>query len=264
MEDLRSVVEPGVVPGAHVVGELGLRVFKEDGLVFGRGEALAEASVPGTDVLRTSVLATWADVLTGCVAGEAVAPRIPLTLDLEVQVVAPVRTGTVVEVAATAVRVGRTIAVTTAKFLDATSGRLLAVSFTSFVPSPDASAVFTDGFPVPVLDGRLSVAFAERIGARLLKSGVVEVPHRPDGLNAVGAIQGGLLAFAAEEAASSLSPEPVVAESLVLRYLRPFMVGPARAVATGEGPGFSVVQVSDAGADKLGLVATVRTRIPSR
>ena len=74
--------------------------------------------------------------------------------------------------------------------------------------------------------------------------GVVEVPHRPDALNGVGAIQGGVLAFSAEQAAASLADGPVLAESLVIRYLRPFMVGPARAVATGDAA-LSVVHVTD-------------------
>jgi acyl-coenzyme A thioesterase PaaI-like protein len=150
--------------------------------------------------------------------------------------------------------------VTTARFHDDATGGLLAVAFASFVPSPDPAAVFSDGFPKTVLEGRLSVPLAQRIGSRVVGLGTVEVPHRADGLNATGAIQGGLLAFAVEEAAASLADGPVVTESLVLRYLRPFMVGPAQAVATGDGPGVSVVEVSDAGAGKLGLVATVRTR----
>jgi acyl-coenzyme A thioesterase PaaI-like protein len=169
----------------------------------------------------------------------------------------------VVEVEASAVKVGRTVVVTTARFHDDATGRLLAVAFASFVPSPDPAAVFSGGFPKTVFDGRLSVPLAERIGSSVVEPGVVEVPHRADGLNATGAIQGGLLAFAVEEAAASLTDEPVVAESLALRYLRPFMVGPARSVATGDGPGVSVVQGSDAGAGKLGLVATVRTRAVS-
>jgi acyl-coenzyme A thioesterase PaaI-like protein len=260
MDHPRTVHEPDRTGTSHVVAELGLRLDHGGERFAGQGEVYAEACVPGTDVLRTSVLATWADVLTGAVAGHGVAPHIPLTLDLEVQVVAPIRLGTTVTVDASPIRVGRTIVVTSAQFSDAATGRLLATAFASFVPSPDPAAVFADGFPKVVFEGRLSVPLAERIGSRVVGPGTVEVPHRPDGLNAVGAIQGGLLAFAVEEAAASLTGAPVLAESLVLRYLRPFMVGPARAVAAGDGPGVSVVDVSDAGAGKLGLVATIRTR----
>jgi acyl-coenzyme A thioesterase PaaI-like protein len=252
--------QPDRIASSHIIAELGLRLDYDGEGVGGRAEVYTEACVPGTDVLRTSVLATWADVIAGVVAGYGVAPRIPLTLDLEVQVVAPAREGMVVKVDAASVKVGRTVVVTSAQFHEATTGRLLAVAFVSFVPSADPAAVFDDGFPRVVFDGRLSVPLAQRIGSLVVEPGVVEIPHRADGLNATGAIQGGLLAFAVEEAAAALAGEPVVAESLVLRYLRPFMVGPARAVATGDGPGVSVVQVSDVGAGKLGLVATVRTR----
>jgi acyl-coenzyme A thioesterase PaaI-like protein len=256
-----AILHQGAIPSEHIIAELGLRLDHRDGRHRGRGEVLAEACAPGTDVLRTSVLATWADVLTGGAAGDAVAPRIPLTLDLEIQVVAPVRLGTVVDVEATTVKAGRTVVVTEASFRDATTGRLLAVCFASFMPSADPAAVFPDGFPKGQFEGRLSVPLAERIGSSVVSPGVVEIPHRPDGLNAVGAIQGGLLAFAAEEAAASLAEEPVVAESIVVRYLRPFLVGPARATATGK-DGVSVVSITDVGAGKLGLVATVRSGSP--
>jgi hypothetical protein len=40
--------------------------------------------VPGTSRLRTSILATWADNLAGLLAVYAMAPRVPVTLDLDV------------------------------------------------------------------------------------------------------------------------------------------------------------------------------------
>ena len=61
------------------------------------------------------------------------------------------------------------------------------------------------------------------------------MPRRPDGLNAVGAIQGGLAAVALEEAVTSLAPTPATSSSLVVRYLRPVMQGPAVAVAVAAG-----------------------------
>ena len=244
----------------HIVSELGLHVATDGDGIGGRADVFAELCVPGTDVLRTSVVATWADVLTGFVAGRAIAPRIPLTLDLEVQVGVPARLGARIDVEASVVKVGRSVVVTSAEFRDAATRDLVAVSVASFMPSADPAAVFPDGFPTFPTHRRLDEPLAERIGSRVVEPGVVEVPHRLDGLNAVGAIQGGLLAFAAEEAAASRRSAPVVAHSLGLRYLRPFVVGPARAVATGDVPDLSLVHVSDAGAGKLGLIATARTR----
>ena len=44
-------------------------------------------------MLRTSVLATWADVVMGTAAGWAIGPRIPLTGDLEVHLLGTARPG---------------------------------------------------------------------------------------------------------------------------------------------------------------------------
>jgi acyl-coenzyme A thioesterase PaaI-like protein len=258
--DSASTAVPHAKRGVgHVVSELGLLLDRTGDPTHGRAEVLPEACVPGTDVLRTSVIATWADVVTGGCAGRAISPVIPLTLDLEVQIVAPIRIGTMVDVDSEAVKVGKRVVMTSAHFRDLATGELLAVAFASFMPSSNPADVFPDGFPTDFPVGRLAVPLAERVASVAVAPGVVEVPHRPDALNGVGAIQGGVLAFSAEQAAASLADGPVLAESLVIRYLRPFMVGPARAVATGDGA-LSVVHVTDSGSGKLGLTATVRNR----
>jgi acyl-coenzyme A thioesterase PaaI-like protein len=241
-----------------VVAELGIQSVVHEGLVIGHSEVVPEACVPGTSILRTSVIGTWADVITGIIAGYAIDPRIPLTLDLEVHILNPARVGTRIISEATPVKVGRTVTVCEATFRDEQSGEPLAVSICSFIASPDPSHVFPGGFPLlEWMDQRLTQPLAERIGSRTIAPGMVEVPHRPDGLNASGAIQGGLLAFAAEEAALSMSERTEIVESLNLRYLRPFSAGPARAVATGTGVA-SIVRLTDVGAGKLGAIATVR------
>ncbi len=241
-----------------VVAELGIQSQVHEGLVIGHSEVVPEACVPGTSILRTSVIGTWADVITGIIAGYAIDPRIPLTLDLEVHVLNPAHVGTRIVSEATPVKVGRTVTVCEATFRDELSGEPLAVSICSFIASPDPSHVFPGGFPLlEGMDQRLTQPLAERIGSRIIEPGTAEVPHRADGLNASGAIQGGLVAFAAEEAALSLSDEPHIVESLNLRYLRPFSTGPARAVATGDGV-MSIVRLTDVGTGKLGAIATVR------
>ncbi|MCK9927475.1 hypothetical protein MXD62_09875, partial [Frankia sp. Mgl5] len=60
---------------------------------------------------------------------------------------------------------------------------------------------------------RLPVPLAERVGSVVVAPGTVEVPRRADGLNAGGAIQGGLVAFAAEEAATSSTQGPTALTS---------------------------------------------------
>jgi acyl-coenzyme A thioesterase PaaI-like protein len=245
-----------------IVGELGLQYTRSGDVVSGRAEAVAEAAVPGTETLRTSIIATWADVIAGAIAGYAINPRIPLTLDLEVQVLGPARVGDLVVGESVAVKVGRTVVVCEASFRRESEADPFAIALASFIASPNPDHVFEGGFPeFTGVPGRLRVPFAERAGLRLIEPGVAEVPRRLDGLNGTGAIQGGLLALAAEEAALSLSPEPAIAQSLNMRYLRQFSIGPCRAEATGDSRA-SVVRLFDEGTGKIGAIATVRLGPP--
>lgn len=241
----------------HIVPELGLTVELDGTRGLGHAVVVPEMCVPGSSALRTSVLATWADVVTGilCIAG--VAPRIPLTLDLEVQVVDPPRAGDTVTVEAGIVKRGRTVLVTEARFLVEGAGAPAAIALASFIASPDPDHVFPADFrpPVGTRPGRLTMPFADRAGCKVAVPGTAEVPRTPGGLNSAGGIQGGLVALAAEEAVSSLADAPVYLRSLALRYLRPFAVGPARATAERHGD-TGMVRLEDAGTEKLSGLAT--------
>lgn len=241
----------------HIVPELGLTVELDGPRGLGRAVVVPEMCVPGSSALRTSVLATWADVVTGimCIAG--VAPRIPLTLDLEVQVVAPPLAGDTVTVEADIVKRGRTIMVTEARFVVEGAAAPAAFALASFIASPDPDHVFPPDFrpPVGTQPGRLTMPFAERAGCKVAAPGTAEVPRTPGGLNSAGGIQGGLIALAAEEAVASLADDPVFLRSLAVRYLRPFAIGPARATARRHGD-TGLVRLEDAGAEKLSGLAT--------
>ncbi|MEX5712976.1 hotdog domain-containing protein [Parafrankia sp. FMc6] len=240
------------------MSELGLRVAADGLEMHGRAEVVSQMCVPGSSTLRTSVFATWADVLSGAVAGQALNPRIPLTLDLEVQLHDGARQGDQIAAVATAVKIGRTVLVCETRFRNERTGALAALAYVSFIASPDPRHVFPDGFPsLAHISGQLTEPLAERIGSRTVAPGTVEVPRRPDGLNASGAIQGGIVAFAAEEAGISLVGRSVVAEALTVRYLRPIMIGPGRATAEVHGS-LAVVRIADAGAGKLTTLATAR------
>jgi hypothetical protein len=139
---------------------------------------------------------------------------------------------------------------------------IAALATASYVASPNPDGRPPNGFDL--LDAtadddrpELTVDFATRASCRTVAPGVVEVPRSPDGLNALGAIQGGLLALAAEEAAASLTPGPTLATSLSMRFLRPVLVGPARAGATRFGP-VATVEVTDAESGKPAALATAR------
>jgi acyl-coenzyme A thioesterase PaaI-like protein len=192
------------------------------------------------------------------VCSHAILPRIPVTLDLEVQLVRPGHAGTTLDVVSRPVKLGRTVAVSDAQFFESSTGDLIATSLATFVASPDPSHVMPGGFPrsIPTRTA-LGVPLAERVQRRIIEPGVVEMPRLPDGQNATGAIQGGLLAFSAEEAALSLVDEPAILTMLNIRYFRPFSIGPARATATRNGRVCNV-QLVDAGSGKTGAVVTSR------
>jgi len=240
-----------------ILAELGLSMELEGLPLRGHADVFPELCLPGTDTLRAGVLGTWADLVTGTVAAEAMDPRIALTLDLEVQVLGHASSGDRVLVEAAPVKIGRSVTVCTARFDDGSSGAPLAIAYASFMASPDLAHQWDDGFSRMSLEGRLTVPLAERLQLRSPAPGVVELPHLPDGLNASGAIQGGLLAVAVEEAARSLAGPDSQVGMLNLRYLRPFSMGPACATARRDGS-LVVVELEDVGAGKLGAVATVR------
>jgi acyl-coenzyme A thioesterase PaaI-like protein len=99
--------------------------------------------------------------------------------------------------------------------------------------------------------------FAERAGCRSRATGVVEIPMRPDGLNAAGTLNGGLLALAVEEAALSAGTgRPLT--SMGMRFVSPVRVGPAVATAEVE-DGLGSVVVCDEGRNgRLAVIATTR------
>jgi acyl-coenzyme A thioesterase PaaI-like protein len=71
----------------HVLQELGWDVQPpgdEDGRMTGSAVVFPEMYAPGTEHLRTSILAAWADVVAGYLAVQTVGPRVPVTLELDV------------------------------------------------------------------------------------------------------------------------------------------------------------------------------------
>ena len=61
-----------------------------DGLE-GEATVVPEMHVPGTDCLRASILAVWTDVLSGLLVGQVITPRVPVTLELAVDLYRPAR-----------------------------------------------------------------------------------------------------------------------------------------------------------------------------
>jgi acyl-coenzyme A thioesterase PaaI-like protein len=248
-----------------VAQELGLRARRaDDGM---RGEALVvpEMWVPGTTNLRTSVLATWTDTLTGLLALGVLRPRVPLTLDLDVHLYRPAPSEGMLRGHSQMVKAGRSVVVVAVELTDE-DGVPVAAGTASFMMAPDPNLRFPDDAPHPVYEGdepplRLLKPLAERTGCTIREPGVAALPGSKDVRNGSGLVHGGFIALVVEEAALSRTPGATLA-SMALRYLQPVRIGPAVAVAK-VARGLGRVEVRDEGNDnRLCVLATTRTFAP--
>lgn len=254
-------VDSDQVDRSHVISELGLAVQLDGDGLRGNAVVVPEMHVPGTDVLRVSVLAAWADVLTGLLSGTALAPRVPVTLDLSIDLPRVLRGTPSVAGAARILKAGRSVVVLEVSFVEEEDRRPVALGTASFMPSPDTSLTLPALRDSPSIlersPDRLTAPFAERADCVRRGDGVAELPRREDALNASNTINGGLIALLMEESALSTAPDSVLS-SLALRYLRPARVGPLVATATRHGD-VVVVAAHDTGADdRLVAAATAR------
>lgn len=244
---------------AHILHEIGFGVRRVDGGLAGQAAVYPALHVPGTERLRTSVLAIWVDTLCGLMAAESTAPSVPVTVELDVHLYQPAPGSGVVSCTGTLLKRGRTLYVASVD-VTAPDGSPLAAGAASFVTSPDPSVRLPPDFAsdVPAAAGRLPVPLAERAGCERRGDGVAVLPRSEDGLNSSRTVNGGLIALAAEEAILSLAPGRTLC-SLGLRYLQPVRVGPLVATATVR-HGLGLVELRDAGSgDRLAVVATGRT-----
>lgn len=245
----------------HIVGELGMAIEVVDGGLHGGAAVVPQMHVPGTRCLRTSILATWADLLCGLLAVDVIAPRVPVTVELAVDLYrAPVGCVRVEGVART-LKAGRSVVVTEVDFTTQ-DGERLAIGTASFMPAPDAGLRLPESSRTLSRnhDGgrRLTRPFAERAGCERRERGVAALSRSEDGLNSAKSINGGLIALAVEEAALSAT-DAVGLSSLAMRYLRAARNGPVVATAATHGD-LARVEVRDAGNDdRLAVVATTRT-----
>jgi len=253
------MIDSDRMTGRHMLNELGFRVWRVGAELHGSAEVTRSMHVPGTERLRTSILAMWADMLGGLLAVDVLAPRVPVTLELDVHLNRPAPTAGRVLAVGRQVKAGRSVFVAGVEFFDA-DGDLFGFSTGSFMVAPGSTLTMSertsvDAPPHPIL---LSVPLAERADCARRAAGVAEIQLSADGLNAANTMHGGLVAMVAEEAALSLSPGQTLC-SLAVRYLNPVRVGPAVAVATTRG-GLSQVELRDAGNDdKLAALVTART-----
>ncbi|MCK9902007.1 MULTISPECIES: PaaI family thioesterase [Parafrankia] len=249
----------GLRRDGHIILELGFEAARVGDEFHGTAAVVPEMFAPGTSSVRTSILATWADVVAGRTMMGYIAPRVPVTLDLDIHVHRPLRETERIDATGRLVKNGRSVAVIEIDFTGA-DGESLALGVASFMAAPDPSVLLTPEMSrepdVSLPRQRLREPFARRARCEIREPGVAVLPRTDDGLNAARTLNGGLIALAAEEAALSLTPGTSLS-LLALRYLRPVRTGPAVATATVRS-GLGRVEVRDAGDDRLAVYATTR------
>jgi acyl-coenzyme A thioesterase PaaI-like protein len=244
----------------HVIRDLGFSTVRSGDELHGSAPIVEEMHVPGTAQLRTSILATWVDQLAGLLVVDAISPRVPVTLELDMHLYRPAPGAGVVHGVGRIVKSGRSVIVAGADFTDQ-DGEPVGFGTGSFMAAPDKRMIFTSPTSVDqaIPEGsRLEGPFAELAGCERQSPGVAVLTRSDQVINASGTVNGGLIALTVEEAALSLSPGATLA-SLGLRYLQPVRFGPA--VARAEvSDGLGRIEVRDAGNDnRLCVVATSRT-----
>jgi acyl-coenzyme A thioesterase PaaI-like protein len=243
----------------HILQELGFAIWRAGDELHGAAEVLPEAHAPGTDQLRTSVLAAWTDNLAGLLAAETMMPRVPVTLELDVHLYRPAPADGRLVGRGRTVKRGRSVFVAQVEFATG-DGEPVGVGAASFMLAPDPSVRLPADLSIgiPQAEELLSVPLAERARCVRLEPGVASLPKSDDGLNSSRTVNGGLIALAAEEAALSLTPGESLC-SLGLRYLQAVRFGPV--VATAEvRHGLGLVELRDTGnEERLCVLATTRT-----
>lgn len=257
MDDLEAT------DGAHLLGLLGFGIAPAGDALRGTALITEPMTVPGTGCVRTSIIAGWADLLCGLVAIEALAPNVPVTIELDVHLHRERPAPEQLIGIGRPLKRGRSIVATEVTFTDET-GRPFALATGQF------TSVRTEGHTIPTSEeilaglanpvGGLDVPWADLIGCERQAPGLASLPRTEQGLNSAGGINGALLLVLAEEAALSASPEGSTLASLSTRFLKVARDGPVVATADVV-DGLGRVEIRDTGLDghPVAAVATTRT-----
>jgi acyl-coenzyme A thioesterase PaaI-like protein len=244
---------------SHLLQELGFAVRQDGEALRGTASITPYMHVPGTDCLRASILASWADMLCGLLSMRAFAGRVSVTLELDVHLYRPAPGSGTVTATGRAVKAGRSVFVGEVEFADA-RGEAFGFSAASFMAAPDATLrpPRLTSLEIAPQETLLSMPLAERADCKRQAPGVAVLHKSEDGLNGAKTVHGGLIALAAEEAVLSLAPGTTLS-SLALRYLQPVRVGPAAATASVR-DGLGRVSLRDSGSgDRVAVTGTTRT-----
>jgi acyl-coenzyme A thioesterase PaaI-like protein len=228
----------------------------EDGVHMAGDATISDALRGGSGLPRPSVLATIADCIAGIPACLVTRPRLAVTLDIAVRMVAT-GGGDHLLVAGEIIKQGRSTVASEVRFTDAATTELVGISYLTFMASPrpqDQVPQIARGMRTT---GPMPIPFPEYVGTRVVAPGRVEVDLTPFVMQASRSLQGGVVALIGELAAESLTGSPAL--DLDVRYLTAVRVGPGRATATAVGRGQVRVEVRDGGnEDRLAALIFVR------
>jgi len=244
-----------------VFAEFGLVITTEGDDLAGRAAVVPGMNLPGTDTLRMSVFVTWADTIFGLIAMRTIAPRIPVTLELDMHLFRPVQCASEILMRGRLVKAGRSVMIFSIDF-HAPSGAHLGFGHSMFMAAPDPELKVPPGdWAIKRFDRQrgplLAQPLAQRVGCEVRAPGVAVLPRARDIRNQTGAINGGILTVPIEDAVLSRAGAGVSIASLLIRYLRPVRRGPAFARAELERD-LARVEVIDEDRDALSIHATAR------
>ncbi|WP_328387216.1 PaaI family thioesterase [Nocardia sp. NBC_00416] len=241
----------------HILLELGFATTLAGDELHGSAIITPQLHVPGTERLRTSVLAAWTDTVTGLLAALTLGPRVPVTLELDVHLYRPAPGSGEIRAVGRKIKAGRSVFVAEVEW--SVDGEPFAFGGGSFMVSPNEELRLPPELSIdmPVSDRLLSVPLAERAGCARSGPGTAVLPRTDDGLNASRTVNGGLIALAAEEAILSLAPGATLS-TLGLRYLQPARIGPVVADATLRADVGRATLRDSGNADRITTLATGR------
>jgi len=243
-----------------MISELGLIIRPDGDDLVSEATIFDGMKIPGTEILRLSVVATWADTVLGIQAMKSIVPSVPATVALDVHLIRPVVAKGVIFSRARVAKIGRTISEFIMDFRDE-ADTLLGHGHALFMatPNPKYSIPAGDwvfkGFAKPWPG--LALPLTQRIGCERTAPGVATLPWLKDIQNGTKAINGGILTVAVEEAALSAALPGQSLSSMTMTYQRSIRTGPAiaRAQITQD---LGRVEVVDASNNELAAFASVR------
>jgi len=260
-------------PPEHVLRDLGFEIdVRDDGTASAWMRATPELAAPwgGT---TAGVLATLVDAVSGNLASLAASPDRVATADLALTLTRP-PTGPEIEVTGSVLRRGRTTCVVEVLVGEGgwATATFAVLAHRDATPGPRVGAPGATTGRRQVFGGTgrpLAGWIGDAIGLTVVEAatGVLEVPLTAYVANSFGALQGGMVAFLAEQAGAAAVGAalgtPATTVGLQIAYLAQCRVGPFRTTAAvldvRERTGAATVRVTDTGADgRLAAIAQVR------